>query len=119
MLNLYSTVEQLTSSTLSPRASIRLLNDFAAELGWKPSDHFIYNRTDPPTIVESRLISPDNLDSLRSEAFEQITGKRPNPNIPALDDALIKTISSWKRNLVAEMGEIGQSALNEVYSALF
>jgi methylase of polypeptide subunit release factors len=184
MLNLYSTVEQLTSSTLSPRASIRLLNDFAAELGWKPSDHldvsffsgianahlvvehglensavitflqdawqtldyvarksllnisynnlvdwhiqvqsdrahFIYNRTDPPTLVESRLISPDNLDSLRSEAFEQITGKRPNPNVPALDDALIKTISSWKRNLVAEMGEIGQSALNEAYSALF
>ncbi|HYT46316.1 MAG TPA: N-6 DNA methylase, partial [Methylomirabilota bacterium] len=80
---------------------------------------FIYNRTDPPTVVDSCLISRDNLDSLRSEAFEQITGKRPNPNIPALDDALIKTISSWKRNLAAEMGEIGQSVLNEAYSALF
>lgn len=184
MLNLYNTVEQLTSSSLSPRTSIRLLNDFAAELGWKPSDRldvpsvngianahlvvehglensavitflqdawqtldyvvrksllnisynnlvdwhiqvesdkalFIYNRTDPPTIVDSRLISRNNLDSLRSEAFEQITGKRPNPNIPALDDALIKTISSWKRNLAAEVGEIGQPVLNDAYSALF
>lgn len=184
MQNLYNTIEQLTAPVLSPIASTRLLNDFAAELGWKPSDHldvpnvrgianahlvvehglenaavitflqsswqtlelsarksllnisynnlvdwhiqvqsdkvlFVFNRTDPPTVVESRLISRDNYDILRSEAFEQISGKRPNPNVPALDDALIKTISLWKRNLAAEMGEISQSASNDAYSALF
>lgn len=184
MLNLYNTIEQLTSPVLSARASIRLLNDFAAELGWKPSDHldipnakdianahlivehglentalitflrsswqtldfsarkdllnisynnlvdwhiqvqsdrvfFYFNRTNPPTLVENLPILPDDYDSLRSEAFEQISGKRPNPNIPALDDALIKTISLWKRNLAAEIREIGQSASNDAYSALF
>jgi len=185
MLNLYNTIEQLTSPTFAHGASTRLLlNDFASELGWKPSDHldvpdlrgianahlvvehglenaavitflqdswqnldfsmkkrllnisynnlvdwhiqvqsdkvvFIFNRTDPPTVVESRFISRDSYDSLRSEAFEQISGERPNPNIPALDDALIKTISLWKRNLAAEMAEIGQSVSNDAYSVLF
>lgn len=184
MLNLYSTIEQLTSPLLSPLASTRLLNDFAAELGWKPSDHldvphvreianahlviehglentalitflqspwqtldsherrslfnisynnlvdwhiqvqsdrafFYFNRTDPPTLVESPPILQDDYDSLRSEAFELISGKRPNPNIPALDDALIKTISLWKRNLDAEIREIGQAVSNDAYSALF
>jgi type I restriction-modification system DNA methylase subunit len=181
---LYNTIEQLTSPIFSRGASTRLLNDFASELGWKPSDHlyipdvssianahlvvehglenaavisflkepwqnldfsakkkllnisynnlvdwhiqvqsdkvvFIFNRTDPPTAVKSRFISRDSYDSLRSEAFEQISGERPNPNIPALDDALIKTISLWKRNLAAEMADIGQSVSNDAYSVLF
>ena len=184
MQNLYNTIEQLTSPALSPVASVRLLNDFAAELGWKPSDHldvpnvrdvanvhlivehglenaavitflhnpwhnldssirrellnisynnlvdwhiqvqsdrvfFYFNRTDPPTLVEDLPILKDDYDSLRSEAFEQISGKRPNPNIPALDDALIKTISLWKRNLAAEIRDLGQTVSNDAYSALF
>ncbi len=184
MQNLYSTIEQLTSTALSSLASIRLLNDFAAELGWKPSDHldvpnvsdianahlivehglenaavisflqrswhtldsnsrrnlfnisynnlvdwhiqvqtdwvfFFFNRTNPPTLVENYPISQSDYDLLRSEAFEQISGKRPNPNIPALDDALIKTISLWKRDLDTELREMGQSVSNDTYSALF
>jgi N-6 DNA Methylase len=184
MQNLYNTIEQLTSPVLSLVTSVRLLNDFAAELGWKPSDRlevpnvrdianvhlvvehglenaalitflnsswqnldsssrkdllnisynnlvdwhiqvqsdrvfFYFNRTDPPTLVESLPLFRDDCDSLRSEAFEQISGKRPNPNIPALDDALIKTISLWKRNLAAELSEIGQTVSNDAYSALF
>ncbi len=146
MQNLYGTIEQLTSTTRSSLASIRLLNDFAAELGWKPSDHldvpnvsdianahlivehglenaavisflqrswhtldsnsrrnlfnisynnlvdwhiqvqsdwvfFFFNRTNPPTLVENFPISQSDYDLLRSEAFEQISGKRPNPNM--------------------------------------
>ncbi len=77
---------------------------------------FVFNRTDPPRIVEKFNISRDNFDRLRSQAFEQVTGKRPNPNLPALDEALIETISYWKRNLSVEMG---YEITNEKLSALF
>jgi len=183
MRNQYDVVVQLTSNFFSKTDHSRMLNDFAYELGWHPSDRlydstlvdfanahlivehglentavitflrsprrfsdlnsaeknrlltisynnlvdwhiyieteevtFVFNRTDPPTTVEKNHISRDNFDKLRSEAFEQITGKRPNPNLPALDDALIETISSWKRILSAEMD---YSVSNEAFSALF
>ena len=183
MPNQYDIVTRLTSEALSDVARHRMLNDFAYELGWRPSDRlegltvvdfanahlvvehglentavitflrgprrfsdlgyaerrrlltisynnlvdwhiqvdtdevtFVFNRTDPPSDVERHHISRDNVDTLRSEAFERIAGKRPNPNLPALDDALIETISFWKRNLSAEMG---YSIPNESLSALF
>src|ERR1035437_269591 len=65
---------------------------------------FVYVRTRIPTPVERRELSRENYESLRSEIFEQVVGRRPSPNIPALDDALIKTISLWKRSLDAELG---------------
>jgi hypothetical protein len=65
---------------------------------------FIYVRTRIPTSVERREFSREDYESLRSEIFEQVVGRRPSPNIPALDDALIKTISLWKRSLTAELG---------------
>jgi hypothetical protein len=77
---------------------------------------FVFNLTDPPKVVESHRISRDNISFLRSEVFEQITGKRPSPNIPALDNALIETISFWKRSLSAEMN---YSISNEELSTLF
>lgn len=77
---------------------------------------FIFNRREPPEIVERRGISRDDVAALRSEVFEQILGKRPNPNLQALDDALISTVSFWKRNLAAELGT---AVRNESYSALF
>ena len=64
---------------------------------------FIYVRTRIPTPVARHELSRENYESLRSEIFEQVVGRRPNPNIPALDDALIKTISLWKRSLNAEL----------------
>ena len=182
MVNQYDIVVQLTSQRISGSDRIRMLNDFADELGWQPSDRledrtvadfanahlvvehglentavitflldvrrfsdlgyaeknrlltlsynnmvdwhiqveldgvtFVFNRTDPPKI-ERYPISRDNVDMLRSKAFEHIAGKRPNPNLPALDNALIKTISFWKRNLSAEMG---YEVPNENLSALF
>ena len=63
---------------------------------------FVYVRTRVPTSVQRYEFSRENYESLRSEMFEQIVGRRPSPNIPALDDALIKTISLWKRSLSAE-----------------
>lgn len=66
--------------------------------------NFVYVRTRVPTSVAQREFSRENYDSLRSEMFEQIVGRRPSPNIPALDDALIRTISLWKKSLSAELG---------------
>lgn len=77
--------------------------------------NFVFNRTKPP-LVETHRISRDNFDQLRSEAFEQVAGRKPNPNLPALDEAFIKTISLWRRTLSAEMGDI---ASTEVLSGLF
>jgi len=61
--------------------------------------NFVYVRTKVPTQVERREFSRESYENLRSEIFEQVVGRRPSPNIPALDDALIKTISLWKRSL--------------------
>lgn len=63
---------------------------------------FVYNRSTRSHVVEQQILSPSSLDILRSEAFEQIVGRKPNPNLPALDHALIQTISFWKRRLSAE-----------------
>jgi hypothetical protein len=72
--------------------------------------NFVFVRTRVPTLVERREFSRDNYESLRSEIFEQIVGRRPSPNIPALDDALIRTISLWKRSLSAELGDAATNA---------
>lgn len=183
MQSLYNVVTQLTSPTLSDIDRPRMLNDFASNLGWRPSDRlfipavsdfanahllvehglensavitflrsprrfadlgygersrllnisynnlvdwhvqvqldevaYVFNRTDPPQVVEKLAFSRDNIDALGSEAFERVVGKRLTPNFPALDDALIRTISLWKRNLSAEI--IGQNKVGSL-SALF
>jgi hypothetical protein len=64
---------------------------------------FVYVRTRIPTPVARHELTRENYESLRSEIFEQVVGRRPSPNIPALDDALIKTISLWKRALNSEL----------------
>jgi len=75
---------------------------------------FVYNRNDPARIVERS--SNNDADALRSRAFEEISGRRQNPNLPALDDALIDTISLWRRVLAAELGH---AVNNEQLATLF
>ncbi|RYZ88326.1 MAG: hypothetical protein EOP04_09650 [Proteobacteria bacterium] len=77
---------------------------------------FVYNRTDPPRVVHSGNLTRQTVDLLRSVSFEQITGKRPNSNVPALDTALVQTISYWKRELSAS-SDVPLS--NDSLSALF
>ena len=80
---------------------------------------FIFNRTEQPTVVDSARLSRTNYDQLRSEAFEKVTGKRPNTNLPALDDALIQTISLWRRHLSAELGyEVSNDALSALFNGI-
>ncbi len=181
MSNKYDLVQQLTSQENFDRS--RLLNDFAYELGWHPSDRLqaayfgefttshllvehgmqntavisflryphkypdltrteknqllsvsynnlvdwhiyvesdhrtiVHNRVEPVRIVDRQEISRENYDPLYSDAFEQIIGRKQNPNLPALDDALIKTISYWKRSLSAELN---YAVPNEALSTLF
>ena len=62
----------------------------------------VNNRTEP---LFSVYIRKDELEAAwRAEAFDVITGRRPNPNLKALDDALIDTISHWRRCLAADLG---------------
>jgi len=77
---------------------------------------FYFNRTRPLAVVQVEQISRADFNGLRNEAFDKIIGRRPNPNLPNLDEALIKTISKWKRNLAADMGS---SVSNANLSALF
>jgi len=77
---------------------------------------YIFNRIDPPEPVIQKRLSSSDIDGLRSTMLDQITGKAPNPNFPALDNALADTISYWKRNLAAELGN--EPGLAD-YSALF
>ncbi len=77
---------------------------------------FCFNRVRPFTIVETGDITRTNYDLLRNDAFDRVVGRKPNPNIKNLDEALMATISKWKRNLSADMGNI---VSNENLSALF
>ena len=83
------------------------------------SDHvsICYNRTDPPTI-ETKPISRVDYSGLRNEVFDQIVGRKPNPNIPSLDEALIRTISYWKRSLAAELEGIDNEDLSALFNAI-
>ena len=65
---------------------------------------FVYVRTRIPTPVARHEVYGKIMNCSRRQIFEQVVGRRPSPNIPALDDALIKTISIWKRSLNAELG---------------
>ncbi len=75
---------------------------------------FVYNLTKPA--FQGHLSIHEDPDIWRAEAFDKLTGKRPNPNIKSLDDALIQTLSLWKRLLAAELGV---QIKNEDLSVLF
>ncbi|HWZ43573.1 MAG TPA: N-6 DNA methylase [Candidatus Saccharimonadales bacterium] len=80
---------------------------------------FVYVRTRIPTSMARHAFSRENYESLRSEIFEQVVGLRPSPNIPALDDALIRTISLWKRSLSAELSDrVTNAQLARLFNAL-
>lgn len=77
----------------------------------------VYNRVDPP---HPQYISrADQVDLWQAEAFDRITGKRPSPNLKALDNAIIETVSYWKRALAAELAELEVQITNEDTSSLF
>lgn len=76
---------------------------------------YCFNRAEPAVIDWQELRRAES-GALSSEAFDQVVGRKPSPNFPALDEALVRTISDWKRALSAELG---YSIPNENLSALF
>ncbi|WP_295822431.1 N-6 DNA methylase [uncultured Deinococcus sp.] len=78
-----------------------------------------FNRTSPPTLVESIEVTDLGIDRLHRRNFEIITNKRPSPNIPSLDVALIKTISEGKATIHSSLLSKGITVGNEEISALF
>ena len=85
------------------------------------ADHvtYVFNRTRTPAIVDEYSLSRQSIDRLRIEAFDILLGKRPNPNVPALDDALIDTISFWKRELGAIFeNNVSNSQLSALFNAI-
>ena len=81
--------------------------------------NFIYVRArHSRTLLERRHITRDSYDDLRSEIFEQVVGRRPKSYFPRLDDALIQTISFWKRALAAELGGTSNTELSRLFNAI-
>lgn len=90
-------------------------------IDWQVNVHpdevaFVYNRVEPVTAVESRHLSARRTTALRREEFEQVTGRRPNPNLPALDEAIVATIADWRRRLA---GLVSTSSDTGALAALF
>lgn len=77
---------------------------------------YVYNRTDPVAETIRAPISQRDYSALQRDAFEEKIARAPRPNIPSLDDALIETISRWKRLLGADLGP---RVSNRNFSALF
>lgn len=75
-----------------------------------------YNRSDPPKTMYSDGFDQSDYSALTRRKFEEAIGLVPNPNVLALDGALLNTISMWKRLLRVELGE---KATPSSISALF
>lgn len=72
----------------------------------------VYNRTDPPAVHRE-----DDQVAWQADAFERVTGEQSlSPQLKALDESVVSTISFWKRALAAELGGV---VSNEDLSALF
>jgi type I restriction-modification system DNA methylase subunit len=78
---------------------------------------YVYNRSSSlNNVIEEVPFRNEQFEGLRNDAFEKVIGKRLSPNIPTLDDALISTISYWKRAISADLDN---KVSNENLSALF
>lgn len=81
---------------------------------------FVYNRNfSLDNVIEEISFRNEHFEGLRNEAFEKIIGKRISPNIPPLDDALINTISYWKRSISADLNnKVSNESLSSLFNAI-
>ncbi len=62
----------------------------------------------------------EDADVWRAEAFDRIIGRKPNPNIKSLDDALMQTISFWKRSLASELNfAVSNDSISALFNGIF
>jgi len=80
---------------------------------------FLYNRFRPPEFhtIQERL-SRTSVDVLQSSNFQRLTAKHPVPDVPALDRAVVETISLWKRQLGGEYPELSIQSLSALFNSL-
>lgn len=182
----YDLVQRLTSGTQSPADLARWVNDFAVDMGWRPSDQlqlpvasefstthlivehglentavitflrqpyryaalsssqqrcllnasynnlvdwhinvdfdnatFIFNRYNPPDFyIVKESITRASVGKLKSSAFQNLSSIHPAPDVPALDSALISTVSLWKRRLAAEVNGISNHNISALFNAI-
>src|SRR6266852_7685130 len=62
---------------------------------------WVYNRTRPFT--KRYVLLAEHPNAWQVEEFDKLVGRRPSPNLPALDAALVNTVSHWKRVLAGEL----------------
>jgi hypothetical protein len=185
-LDHYALIQQLTSEPPSHTEQRRRLNDFAAELGWRPSDQltlpgaedftsghlivehglqnsavisflrrpvryldlnsyqqkilltasynnlidwhiavdydgasFVYNRAAPPHFFSyRRQLTREKTSQLTSYEFDRLSSDHPSPSVLALDTALIRTISLWKKQLSAEVRTAGNEEISAVFNSV-
>lgn len=80
---------------------------------------YVFNRTPPPGIVQTRRLARDDTDPLLSEAFLALSARPPRPSFPAVDEALVEAISYWKRRLAAELNyTIENRCLSKLFNLL-
>jgi tRNA1(Val) A37 N6-methylase TrmN6 len=80
---------------------------------------YVYNRWGPPSFHTKRnQLTRANIGMLTSQNFEVIAAEHPSPDVLALDDALIKTISVWKRHIGSEIPGISNTSLSALFNAI-
>ncbi|MFI5395013.1 MAG: N-6 DNA methylase [Candidatus Binatia bacterium] len=80
---------------------------------------YVYNRVDPWAITATVQIEREGIDALRRQNFERLSADQPAPGILGVDDALIRTISEWRRQISAAFdGDVTLEALSALFNAL-
>ena len=70
------------------------------------SVHYFFNRVDPPSSTYVGRYSPLDYSPLYRSVFDAEAKRPPSPNIPALDDLFLNTISTWRDILALELGPL-------------
>ncbi len=81
------------------------------------SVHCFHNRFDPPVATYTERFNRSDFSALARAAFDQAVGRTRNPNVLALDDALLGTISSLKDILGLELPDAKRS-LSALFNAI-
>jgi hypothetical protein len=80
---------------------------------------YVYNRYRPPSFfVKRNDFSRGTISRLSSSAFEQLAADHPAPDVPDLDDALIRTVSAWKRYISVELPGVSNLQLSALFNAI-
>ena len=76
-----------------------------------------FNRFDPPLNVYTHQFSHSDYSALSRQLFDEAVDRAPNPNLPALDGALLSTISTWKEILHLEL-PAASGAISSLFNAI-